>query len=295
MKGIRAVFSARALAKGLNTTLTQDDIRHVKKEIINAVLPTLRGRELLPINKEMPITAEFVHQTTETRMGAAVVRGRRTTHSMDDELLETLGAALAIPYIEKKFQFHRLDVLSKNNAKDRTARGAGRRVAEGENDLIYNGATLPAINGLIAGAGNTTAATAVWSSAAGTAFPYEDVNRLIGLMEADGMMGPYKMRVEPVNMSEFRKREVVAGGSGESFLSLVKGSLISDIESDPSLPHGTSVVIQASPDVAELAMPEDITVEFLDKDEMDVFHGRVYERCVPWIHQADGVGTITGM
>jgi len=42
-------------------------------------------------------------------------------------------------------------------------------------------------------------------------------------------------------------------------------------------------------------MPEDFTIEFLDKDEMDVFHGRVYERCVPWIHQADGVGTITGM
>lgn len=295
MRGMKAVFSETALRKGVNTVLTQEDIRHVKKEIIETVLPRLRGRELLPINSEMDITDEFVRQTTETRMGAAVVHGRRVTHTMEDEVTETLGAALPIPYIDKEFKIHRLDALSKNNAKDRNARGAGRRVAEGENDLIYNGCTLPAVNGLIAGAGNTTAATAVWSSAAGTAFPYENVNRLIGLMEDDGFMGPYKMRVEPVNMSEFRKREVVAGGSAEPYIKLVKADLISDIEADPSLPHGTAVVVETGKDTAELAMPEDITVEFFDMDKNHTIFGKVYERCVPWIHQANGVGTITGM
>jgi len=290
---IRHVFSEKALRAGVNTTLTQDDIRKVKREVIETALAQLRGRDLLPIEK-VEISNEFYAWYSETRMGAAVVRGRRTTHTMTDDVTEVPATPVPIPYIEKEFQIHRLDALAKNDAKTRNARSATRRVAEGENDMIYNGCTLPAINGLIAGKGNTTAAAAAWSGAPGAGDPYEDINTLIGLMEADGFMGPYKMRVEPTNLAELRKREVKAGGAGISYLELIKASLISDVEADPSIPHGTAVVVQTGQDVAVLAMPEDITVEFYDMDKNHVIFGKVYERCVPIIFQANGVGTVTG-
>lgn len=290
---IRHVFTDKALRAGVNTTLTQDDIRKVKREVIETILAQLRGRDLLPIEK-VDLPNEFYTWYSETRMGAAVVRGRRTTHTMTDDVTEVPATPVPIPYIEKEFQIHRLDAVAKNDAKTRNARSAARRVAEAENDLIYNGCTLPAINGLIAGKGNTSAATANWSAAPGSGDPYEDVNTLIGLMEADGFMGPYKMRVEPTNLAELRKREVKAGGAGVSYLDLIKSSLIADIQADPSIPHGTAVVVQTGKDTAVLAMPEDVTVEFYDMDKNHVIYGKVYERCVPIIFQANGVGTITG-
>ena len=290
---INHVFTDKALRQGVNTTLTVDDIRKIKKEIIETILAQLRGRELLPI-EPMDITNEFYGWYTETRKGAATVRGRRTTHTMDDDVTEVPVTPIPIPYIEKDFKIHRLDALAKNDAKTRNARGAARRVAEAENDLIYNGCTLPAINGLIAGAGNTNAATGVWSGLPGAGDAFEDLNTLIGLMEADGFMGPYKLRVEPVNIAELRIREVKAGGAGISYLDLIKSSLVADVQPDPTIPHGTAVLVQTGKDVAVLATPEDVTVEFHDMDRNHIIYGKVYERLAPIIFQANGVGTITG-
>lgn len=294
MKGLRHIFSERALRTGLNTSLTQDDIRKLKDGVVEAVLPALRGRQLLPVMDGLDINAEFIQYYAEQRPGEAIIGGRRASSIVEDEVREEIQTAIPVQMIRRPFKVHRLDASAKQGAKERNAKAAARRCIEAENDMIYNGGTYPVVSGLLAAAGNSQAAASVWSAAPGTATPYEDFNNLIALMEADGFTGPYSVAVDPINLGELRKREVVAGGSARSYLSLILESLVGEVIGDPSMTHGTPSLIQKGDEVAQLGVPEDLTIEFFDMDEDHWIKGQVYLRSVPAIWQANGVGKITG-
>ncbi len=294
MRPIRTIFSANAMRIGLNTALTQEDLLKLKKEVVAAVVPALRGRQLLPMMKDLDISQEFINFYAEIPPGEAIVGGRRTSSYTEDEVREEIQTAIPVQMLRRPFRVHRLDMAAKQGAKERNAKAAARRCYEAENDMIYNGATYPTVSGLIAKAGNSQAAASVWSAAPGTATPYEDVNNLIALMEADGFTGPFSLAVDPINLGELRKREVVAGGSAKSYLSLILESLVGEVIGDPSQTHGTPVVIQKEEDVAQLGCPEDLTIEFFDMDENHWIKGQTYLRSVPIVWQANGVGKITG-
>jgi len=293
MKDIRHVFSDRALRSGLNSILTQDDIRALKEGIQESILPTLRARTLLPVLK-VPEAAEFFSFWLETQMADAIIGGRRTSAITKDELKETLQTLVPIPLIRRPFEIYRTDLLAKGNAKERSAKSASRQVAEAENDLCYNGATYPTINGLLGAAGQSQACSSVWSAAAGTSIPYEDTNNLIAKLEAQGAMGPYSMAVDPINLGELRKREVVAGGSARSYLEIILQSLVSEVIGDPSMTHGTPVCMQKGEENAVLVISEDLTVEFFDMNADHWIIGQVYEGVVPVVFQVNAVGKLTG-
>lgn len=294
MKDIRHVFSDRAIRSGLNSIMTQDDIRALKQDITETVLPNLRGREFLPI-LTVEKSAEFFGFWLETQMQDAIIGGRRTSALTKDELKETLQTLVPIPMLRRPFEIYTTDLFAKSNAKERSAKSAARQVSEGENDLIYNGATYPVVNGLLGAAGNSQAASSVWSAVPGTAIPYEDSNNLIALNEADGFMGPYIMAVDPINLGEMRKREVVAGGSARSQLELILAGLpIQKVIGDPSMTHGTPIIMQPGDQNSCLVVAEDITVEFFDMNIDHWIQGQVYERVAPAVFQANSVGKITG-
>jgi uncharacterized linocin/CFP29 family protein len=292
--GIR--FKNKSVEVAVNSVLTQDDLRGIREQVVETMLMALRGRELLPVEKR-PIQEEYFAWYLETQMDEAKVTTRRAKgRTSEDEVMEAMQTAIPYVKIEREFTIHRLDQYAKLDAKARSAKSAARQVAEAENDLIFNGCTLPAINGLIAGAGNTQVAAAVWSGFPAAGDPYEDVNLLIGQMRADGFPGPFSMAAEPTNYADLCKREVKTGGSARSMKELIEETLLGEpIKIDPSIPHGTAVVIQKGNDVAVLAVPEDAVLVIGELDEVrETMHGVVREAITPVIFQANGVGTVTG-
>jgi uncharacterized linocin/CFP29 family protein len=288
-------FQNRQVEAACNSVLTQQDLRGIRDAVVETMLLTLTGRTILPIERR-PIQEEFFTYWLETQMNdASVMTRRQKARVAEDEPLVALQTALPYVKIEKTFSMHKLDQFASFDAKARYVKQATRQVAEAENDLIFNGCTLPALNGLIAGAGNTTAATAAWSTLpAGDA--YEDVNRVIQLMRVDGFMGPYLMACDPINYGELGIREVKAGGSANPYKQLIEeGLLAGPIQSNVLCPHGTAVVIQQGTDVASLLCPEDTTLVIKDLDEItEQIEGVVREAVLPFIFQANGVGTVTG-
>lgn len=297
MKPIAGIkFKNRQVEAAVNSVLTQDDLRGIRQTVVETMLLTLTGREILPIERR-PIQEEFFTYWLETQMSDAEVMTRRgKARVAEDEPIVALQTALPYVKIEKKFAMHKLDQFASFDAKARYVKQATRQVAEAENDLIFNGCTLPALNGLIAGAGNTTAATGAWSALPGTGDAYEDVNRVIQLMRVDGFMGPYLMACDPINYGELGIREVKAGGSAQTFKELIESSLLAGpIRSNVLIPHGTAVVIQQGSDVASLLCAEDTTLVISDLDEItEQIEGVVREAVLPFIFQANGVGTVTG-
>lgn len=282
---------------GLNTVLTREDLLGFRQTVVETAPAYLTGRKFLPVEKR-PMNEEFHAWYAQTEPHDAKVSTRRgKARTSVDGPLVLPQAALPYVKIEAEFEIHKLDLLATFDAKARTIKSAVRMVAEAENDLIWNGCTLPAINGLIGGAGNTDAATGAWSGFPGAGDPYDDILDLITLIKADGFMGPFKMAAEPVNHGELQIREVKAGGSARPMLELIQGSLLQGqlVEIDSHLPHGTAVVIQPGMEIACLEVPEDMTIYLNELDEVDeVIRGVVREAVLPRIFQANAVGTETG-
>ena len=63
---------------------------------------------------------------------------------------------------------------------------------------------------------------------------------------------------------------------------------------DPSMTHGTPIIMQPGDQNSCLVVSEDITVEFFDMNIDHWIQGQVYERVAPAVFQANSVGKITG-
>jgi len=287
----------KEIKAGLNMALTHDDLLGIRRSVVETVSEYMTGRKLLPVEKR-PMNEEFHSYYTQTEPHDAKISTRRgKARTSEDEPLILPVASLPYVKIEAEFKIHKLDLNSTLDAKTRTIKSAARLVAEAENELIFNGCTLPAINGLIAGAGNTDAATGAWSGFPGAGDPYDDILDLVTLIRADGFQGPYAMVLEPVQYGEAQIREVKAGGSAKPMLELMEAALIKDgpVQIDSRVPHGTAVVMQRGADIANLLVAEDATVYLTELDEMtEEIKGVVREAVLPRIYQANAIGTETG-
>lgn len=280
-------YDGKSLRMSLNYALSPEETEALEKMVIETILPALRGRQLIPVTK-VDAGCQVYRYDKWTHMSGAEIVGRGEPFPLDK--VGRTRTSVEIQKIGKGFEIIREDLLSSDTEKTLNAKSAARQVAEEENNVIFNGQTLPHIHGLIDDAGNTKAASNAWSTAAGTRDPYGDLNTLIALCEADGFMGPFKLALEPVNLGEARQMDAY----GNVYLDSMK-ELVSEIIPDATLPHGTGVLVQEGEDVASLVVAEDITVEVHEMDKNQVIQVNIFERVVPVVRQTNGVGTLTSI
>ena len=285
------VMRGAALQKGAASLLTKEDVKQIETTIIETILPVIRGRLLLPIRKIPPGKTIYEYNKSD-HMSAAEIVGKGGQFPRD--AMSIADSTAKILKIGKGFAVFREDLLAKPGVDTLNAQDAARQVMEAENAFIFTGSTQPAINGLIAAAGQTQVGTD-WSAAIGTADAYGDVLKIIAKLEAENFMGPYSLGLNPTNYGEARRRDVQAGGSGESVLKSILAELVSEVVVDPSITLGTAIVMQKGLANAALLVSEDVTVEIFDMDEDQVMKGNVFERIGLVVYQANSIGTLTAI
>ncbi len=285
------VMRGSALEKGAASLLTKEDVKEIEKTIIDTILPVLRGRLLLPI-KKIAAGKTIYEWNKKDHMSAAELIGKGGNFPRDE--MSIADDTAKIIKIGKGFEVFREDLLAKPGIDTENAQDAARQVMEMENSFIFTGSTHPAINGLIAAAGQTQVGTD-WSAAIGTADAYGDVLKIIAKLEAQNFMGPYSLGLNPVNYGEARRRDVQGGGTGESVLKSILADLVSEVVVDPTITLGTAIVMQKGLANSALLVAEDVTVEIFDMDPNQVMKGNVFEHVGIVVYQANSIGTLTGL
>jgi len=275
---------------GVNA-LTARQVQTIRDKVIETAMPQLVGRKAVMTRMVDAGTQVYEYEKWD-HMGEASIIGKGQPFPLDD--ISETHTEIRILKIGKAFKVAREDRMRPNGVKERRAASASRQIAEAEDDLIFNGATYPAISGLIGAAGNSQAAASVWSAAAGTALPYDDTLNAISLLKADGFYGPYTMILETVNYAEASKKEIVAGGSGIPYLDSIK-KLVAEVLESTTMPHGTGLIIQKGIDNQEYVMAEDITVQDYPEREDQTVQVNVWVRGVIVVYQANSVCKLTGL
>lgn len=276
------------------TGLTQEGILRIKEVIIEEMLPLPSIREVIPIEDVGDAVQHF-----EAKRGTALTGGELVgpggTFPFTEEQMAYITAAMQKPGIAMKFTME--DLKSYPGIIERKSAGMGASILTIEDDVGYNGMTVPPVEGLINATGiNTQAATDTWNKAPGTAKPHDDINNAMGKLEEDHFPGPYRLILEHANYKELRKLDIQAGGSGDSWFSEVEGLIgKGNIVKSWTVPHGTGLLIQPGMMNAVMLQAEDLTIDGPYKLPNQTEQVNVYCRTVPFVYRPESICKITGL
>lgn len=159
--------------------------------------------------------------------------------------------------------------------------------------ICYQSNTLPDVDGAIDDAGETDAATDVWSAAPGTSKVYTDMIDIQVLMGAKGYGGPYVVIADTTNHGEAYYRLENAGDGGMNYA--LDNLPIGDFLKDAQMLHGTVLTVQVDRAIATLALAEELRVVIGEATPlMPMVPIACFMRGSPAIKLVDGVGTTTG-
>lgn len=278
-----------------NAELPAEATQELRAGFITAFRESLVGRRLMPTLPLPASSQSYAYDRIKTEPGTAKIIAKGALFPMDEYDLERL--TVPIPKIGWGFKIPREDFLA-GLIQNQQVDFARRRIAEKEDNLIFDGDADYNILGLLDFAGNTQAAAADWNTAATVAQIYDDVRLLIGKFEADKVQGPYTMVVHPEQASGLRKLE--ATNFARTARDLV-GELVDEVLVSYAIPDSTVLMMRRGSEVARLGIAEDLTVEtpLYDADHQE-YRGRGFERLIPIVYQygatankSDAIGTIT--
>jgi uncharacterized linocin/CFP29 family protein len=279
---------------GENLALTREELVAIRQAIVIAMDAALVGRRVMPVDDIKNPGAEFYVYDKATDPQAAQIIERGDSIPRDEAKLARTKATFL--KLATGFEMTKEDFEASTGGRIRTlnAARAGRKIAELENDLIFNSAAYPDVDGIIDDAGNTAAGTAAWSGGAGVAYPIKDVAAAAAAELADGYPGPYTLICEAVNYGELGFNQA---SIDRLELERIKAlPYIKDLLVDKHVPHGTAILMQPGAEEAVLGMAQDVELEgpFYDHTRQ-VFQFNLTERVVPAIMRPNAIDTITGL
>lgn len=203
--------------------------------------------------------------------------------------------ALPVPIVHKDFNLSIRALMASRNsgqALDTTQMAlAARRVAELNESILFNGATLVAggagIQGYTTATNrNTGSLTGDWSLIAQTgAIIVADVIAMIGALVADNMFGPYHLYI-PTTFANKLNEDYKANGDQTIRDRLLKIDGISSIRTSTNLSDGGTgevVLVQFTEDVVDMVMGQQPTTVQWESAGGMVFNFKVMSIMVPRI------------
>jgi uncharacterized linocin/CFP29 family protein len=286
---------------GLETgQLTDEEMRFIDGEIIEAAHPVLHAREIFETKVLPNAGLRTLRHYTQTDMGQAIITMDGENISLDRTQL-TAGD-VKIPVISKDFSINWRDILAarhNNQPLDIVeGRNAARQVAEEENKLLFTGEYTgwPAlgIEGLATATGrNTEASAGAWPANALT-----DINDAIAELEADGFTsGPYVLlgRVEWIR----RLNQGISSTEITYKSFLLNNGIIDGVIADDNIYTSaglttSALVVQPGRDNFELAVGQDLTTWEYQLQNMNKLF-RVFEVLAPHVKRPESICEITGL
>jgi len=277
-----------------STGLTPEGILRIHDVIIEEMVPEPSIRKIIPTLNVGPAVQHYEARRTTTLTEPELI-APGGDFPFDEEALAYITAIMQKP--GKALVFTKEDLQSYPGVIERKAAAAGKQILQTEDDVAYNGMTVPPIEGLINATGaNTQAAVDLWSKAPGTAFPHTDINNGMGKLEEDNFGGPYRLVLNHENFKELRKLDIQAGSGGQSWMEEVEDLIgKGNIYKSWTVPEGTGVLLQPGKNNAVLLHAEDLTVEPPYRLPNQTQQVNVFNRSVPFIFDPESICVMTGL
>lgn len=279
-----------------NAEMPKEEWEELRAGFIRPFLEELVGRRLMPLRRLPAGTQTFEYDRITTEPGPATVVAKGGEYPYDEYAVRRIS--FPVPKIGRAFRIPLEDFASGTILNEQTF-WARRRMAEKEDDLIFNGQANLGIGGILDFVGNTVGAVAAWDLAGTSPLEiYDDVRALWKLFAADKVQGPFTLVVHPNRSSDLDKIDAnVQRSARQMVLGVVSNILVSY-----ALATGTVLMMRTGPEIAQLGLVEDLFVQRPRFDEdIDVWKGKARERLIPIIYQYGGtanqstaIGTITG-
>jgi|SRR5436190_19465967 len=282
-----------------NAVLPTDEWLKLRDTIITLVRERLVARQLFDIMPVPATTQEWGYDRVKTEFASSPLIAKGASFPRDSYDLERIRFPMF--KIGDGFTIPREDYLS-GTFRSLSVEMMTRRVAEKEDQFLLVGdADFASGQGVNNFAGQTQAAAGVWASATPSAI-YDDVRKAVSKLEAQKFTGPYSGVFHISQIANLRKFDTT---SQRTALELVTGSpgLLDQVLISFAQTAGTGVIMQTGPDIAQLALAEDLTVEepFYAVSSQR-WEGNVYERFVPVFYQygsvaskSDAIATLTSI
>lgn len=272
--------------------------RQLRREIVDIAREKNVARKLIGVRGPVGLGVQQWSFDKLSDMSDAELTWNFTTGSED--ALNFTRTNVNIPVLHKDFKIDRRDVESAQryrfNLKSETARVAGEKVTEMENDLVLMGYTSDGsnydINGLYNAAGNSEA-TALDFGTYGNAL--KKVRAAVNLLLADKIYPPYNLVLHPTQWSELAGSIDTTSGGSVDEMARIKQLIQGDIIVAPQITDGTGMLL-ATPGQRkfELVVSQDMTVES-DFDRKRNIFGHVFEAVVPVVYDANAICKLTGI
>ena len=294
-EAVKYMGDGKEVVLGKNATLRREDIQYIEPKIFAPILAALEGRNLVGniINVD-PATEQYQYDKW-THMNAAEFVGKKGRRPRDEVGMSRTSVTMM--EISKGWTLTRRELLGrKTDIQAINILSAMQQCKEKENGMIIQSADYPDVDGLIDDAGNTDAATQVWSTAAGTRLPYEDINTAVGLNRADGFDGIRKGGFYSDQYTELFQRDTSAGGGGDIYAELAEKALLKGgILHTPGGVDGTGLIVDQTPGVASVLRAEEFTVRIFEMNSDHRIDGDITGVTSIMVPQPNGVCSLTGL
>lgn len=268
--------------------LTTEQFQQLQDAVITAVRKPLVGRMVMPITELGNYGIQQLKFYKTTDMSAAAIGMAAVQQNMD--VVGLAPDTLNIPVIWKDFVVYARDLASSERLgiplDTANATDAGRRVAEAEETLIWEG--LQGFIGFMGAVGRLTEGSAgAWSTPANA---YKDVNDAIAQLENAGYGGRPALVVTPAQMADLR---LVFANTGIPIIEKIQ-QLCTVYMSFFFADNASALMVM--PDAAnfELQIGQNAVTQAWELPGGDYFF-RVYEALIPQFKRATSICEITGI
>lgn len=269
-----------------DASLTEEEFREIRKEVVETRYVNLAGRQVLPVRKVSIGRQEFGFDTLSDLGTADVIAKATNFPGMN------VNKARTLQYVLKHgvaFSIAREDLLSSrefNEPLDTVmARRASRLTQNKENDTCILQNALFGVSGLYVGAGHTKAG-ATWGTVANIS-----KNVLEAMGELDDQFDASDLILHKDQYLELFQR--VAATDMTEYEKLVKMGITP--RKDRSMATGTGLLLESGKDIAELIVAEELDVENDYVLANQSYKFNTFLRSVPAIYQSGAICTITGI
>jgi len=279
--------------------LTDEELRYIHQELIEAAVPELHGRDVFPREPLPSVGIRSIRSYTKTSMSQAIISMEAEMVSVDR--IQLASGDINVPALYKDFIINWRDIeairdfggsLEMENGRD-----AARQVAEEENKLLlsgeYTGWPALGIQGLATVTNRNTQAGGAWPANC-----VANINAAIAKLEEDGhTKGPYYLLGR---VAQIRTLDGQVSNTAITYRQfLLQNKIVDAIIGDDSLYTSggattSAVVCEVDKKNFALAMAQDITERPSPLPNGDVFV-RVFEVCTPHIKRPTSVCELTGL
>lgn len=274
------------LLKRNEAPLTAAEWATIDEAVRQVAETNLVGRRMLPIYGPLGGGVQTVINDIfrATTIGGIDLLGQ----SGEGKVMPDERHYLPLPLIYKDFRMHWRDIDAFHHGLPLdvgAAAVAAAWCARAEDQLIFSGDQRLGIEGLTTASGRLTRKMGDWSQE-GSAF--SDIVAATAQLLAAGFDGPWAVAASPARYAQMNR---VFGNTGVLELEQVEKIARAGVYQTPALSDQVIVVLSVGAENVDLALGLEMTVAYLDVEEMDHLF-RVLESAVPRIKRPQAILTI---